>query len=208
PSSNRYKQAKKGGCSSPPLAFFKWGMTGSHTATLTGHAIGILGVCLVVSTSMLGQRREERRVGIEFGLLTPQVGLENGALGQEIILETISDIIVDGQVVIPARSKITGHVTEVSAKGKDAGDAALALVLDKAVRTDGTRFDLQAIIAAVAAPNDDSLASDPTYGMMRSNEPKMAARPSSTASSGELSASSKATSTAAVATAELKGAID
>jgi len=182
-------------------------MTGSHT-TITGHAIGILGVCLIVSISILGQRREQQQVTIAFALLTTQVELKTAAPGQEIILETISDIIVDRLVLIPAHSKITGHVTQVSAKGKNAGGAALALVLDKIVRTDGTKFDLQAIIAAVAAPNDDSLASDPTYGMMRSNEPKMSARPSSTASSGELSAGSKASSTAAVATAELKGAID
>src|SRR2546426_6599318 len=45
--------------------------------------------------------------------------------------------------------------------------------------------------------------------MMHSNEPKMVgSRASTTASSGELSASSKASSNAAVATANLKGSMD
>ena len=68
---------------------------------------------------------------------------------------------------------------------------------------------MQAIIAAIVAPQDDSLSSDATYEMMHSNEPKMiGGRPSSTSSTGELSASSKASSSAAVATANLKGSMD
>jgi len=182
-------------------------MSGLVKIDFKRRCIEVLTVSLLVSTSFVGQRREHP-VSTVFALLATPVELKTAVPGQEIILETISDVIVDGQVVIPAHSKIAGHFTEVSAKGKNGADVSLALVLDEAVRTDGVKFDLQAIIAAVAAPNDDSLASDPTYGMMRSNEPKMAARPSGAASSGELPASSKASSTAAVATAELKGAID
>jgi len=70
-------------------------------------------------------------------------------------------------------------------------------VIDKAVNKDGREISLQAIIAAIAAPRKDSLATDPTYGMMHSNEPTM--------TSAHVDVTSKASSTAAVATADLKG---
>lgn len=83
------------------------------------------------------------------------------------------------------------------------------MVVDKAIGSDGVEIALLAIIAAVAAPRDSSLTSDPTYGMMHSNEPKMVGvRPSTTAGAGELSPGSKSSSNAAVATANLNGAMD
>src|SRR5207247_4129940 len=77
-------------------------------------------------------------------------------------------------------------------------------------RKDGTETRVQAIIAAVAAPKDGSLSSDATYGMMHSNEPKMTGSGSagSVVGTGTLPPSSKASSTAAVATADLKGRMD
>ena len=141
--------------------------------------------------------------------LTKSLELKSATVGQELTLRTLGDVAVNGQVVIPRDSKILGRVTQVTAKGKDGLQSAMAVVIEKAVKKDGAEINLQAIIAAVAAPKDSSLPSDPTYGMMRSNEPKMVGvRPSGSSSSGELSASSKATSTAAVATAELKGRMD
>ena len=59
---------------------------------------------------------------------------------------------------------------------------------------------MQAIIAALAARENDSLSEDPTYGMMHSNEPAQ--------SGANAAAASKASSTASVATANLKGGMD
>ncbi|MFN2491770.1 MAG: hypothetical protein ABR501_02665 [Pyrinomonadaceae bacterium] len=101
-----------------------------------------------------------------------------------------------------------GHVTEVATKGKDGPQSLLAVAIDKAITARGIEIPLQAIIAAVAAPQGNSLTSDPTYGMMHSNEPKMIGSGPGSASTGSLSATSKANSTAAVATAEIKGRMD
>lgn len=124
-------------------------------------------------------------------------------------MRTVNDVVVNGAVVIPKGSKLVGHVSEVVTKGKDEPQSRLEVIIDKAVTTNDAEIPLQAIVAAVAAPQKDSLASDPTYGMMRSNEPKLSgASPGEASRTGDLSSASKASSTAAVATANLKGASD
>jgi hypothetical protein len=101
---------------------------------------------------------------------------------------------------------VIGHVVEIATKGKDSQQSILAIVVDKAVLENGRELPLQAIIAAVAAPQDGALPSDPTYGMMHSNEPKMVASgPTGSARTGDLSASSKVESTAPVVTARING---
>jgi hypothetical protein len=127
---------------------------------------------------------------------------------QEVNLLTIGDVVVGGEVVIPRGSKIACHVAEVITKGKDEPQSALAIIVDKAVTGRGVEIPLQAIVVAVARPTN-SLSSDPTYGMMHSNEPRMAGTsPGGTASAGGMSSSSKTSSTAAVATANIKGRMD
>ena len=166
-------------------------------------------IVFLLSTSLLAQPGDQNRVSTVFAVLPKRLELKSATAGQELMQQTISDVMVNGRVVIPRGSKLVCHVSEVTTKGKDEPQSLLAIVIDKAVVSDRLEIPLQAIIAAVAAPQSGSLASDPTYAMMRSNEPKMvSARPSGAAASGELSASSKASSTAAVATAELKGRMD
>lgn len=168
-----------------------------------------LALIFIFSISLKAQTGDQRQVSTVFTVLTKSIESKNATVQQELTLTTISDVVVRGEVIIPKESKLVGHVMAVSSRGQDSAQTALAIVIDKAVRSDGVEIPVQAIIAAVAAPQDRSLSSDPTYGMMRSNEPKMVgARPSGTASSGELPSNSKAASTAAVATAELKGRMD
>jgi hypothetical protein len=133
-------------------------------------------------------------------VLTSYVESSSATEGQVFTLKTISDVVVDGQLVIPKGSRVLGHVTEAVTKGKDHPQSELWLVIEKAVRRNGSEVPLQAIIAALAAPQNNSLSEDPTYGMMHSNEP---------AQSGVTApAASKASSTASVATANLKGGMD
>jgi hypothetical protein len=155
------------------------------------------------------QTTEQVRVSSVFAVLTKSLDSKTASVGQELTFTTISDVVVHREVIIPRGSSIVAHVTQVATKGKENAQSALAVVVDKSITADKHELPVQAIIAAIAAPRDSSLSADPTYGMMRSNEPKMVgARPSGAANSGELSPSSKATSTAAVATAELKGVAD
>lgn len=142
-------------------------------------------------------------------VLTSSLESRGATAGQEFTLRTLSDVVVDGQLIIPKGSRVLGHVTEAVTKGKDQPQSELWLVLEKAVRRDGSEVPLQGIIAAVAAPQNNSLSEDPTYGMMHSNEPAQSrVGVGAAASSGALSAASKASSTASVATANLKGEMD
>jgi hypothetical protein len=145
---------------------------------------------------------EQAAVSTVFAVVLKRLDTKNASLNQELTLRTITDVILDGVVVIPTGSKVVGHVVEFATKGKESQQSILAIVIDKAMLENGREIPLQAIIAAVAAPEDGALPSDPTYGMMHSNEPKMVA---TGPRAGDLSASSKADSTAAVSTARING---
>ncbi|MFL6210246.1 MAG: hypothetical protein ACJ74W_15425 [Pyrinomonadaceae bacterium] len=148
-------------------------------------------------------------VSTVFAVLTRAVESKSATVGQELILRTLSDVVVDGVVVIPKGARLLGHVKESRVKGQNGGLTALSIVMDRVVNKDESGLPVQAIIAAVAAPRSNSLADDPTYGMMHSLEPNMVGSgTSATTASGQLPANSKAASTATVATAEIKGGAD
>ena len=145
---------------------------------------------------------DQPAVNTVFAVVLKRLDTKNATLNQELTLRTITNVILDGVVVIPTGSTVVGHVVEFATKGKESQQSILAIVIDKAVLENGRVMALQAIIAAVAAPEGGALPSDPTYGMMHSNEPKMVATGSR---AGDLSASSKADSTATVSTARING---
>ena len=170
-------------------------------------------VLMVFSSSLFAQSNDTAPlatpVSTLIGVLTSSLESRSATAGQEFTLKTISDVMVDGQLIIPKGSRVLGFVTEAVTKGKDQSQSELWLVIEKAVRSDGSEVPLQAIIAALAAPENNSLSEDPTYGMMHSNQPTQRINAASAASSGSgLPAASKASSTAAVATANLKGTMD
>ena len=141
-----------------------------------------------------------------FAVLVKRLDIKSASPNQELVLRTVNDVIADGIVVIPSGSRVVGHVVEFATKGKESQQYILAIAIDKAVLESGREIPLQAIIAAVAAPEDGSLTSDPTYGMMHSNEPKMVGSGANGAArTGDLSASSKADSTATLSTARING---
>src|SRR6185295_7585165 len=149
---------------------------------------------------------DQSAVSTVFAVVLKRLDTKNASHNQELTLRTITDVILDGVVVIPTGSTVVGHVVEFATKGKESQQSILAIVIDKAVLENGREIPLQAIIAAVAAPQDHALPSDPTYGMMHSNEPKMVGSgPNGAARTGDLSASSKADSSAAVSTARING---
>ncbi|HEY6122837.1 MAG TPA: hypothetical protein VIV66_22980 [Pyrinomonadaceae bacterium] len=144
-----------------------------------------------------------------YAVLVKAVDTKSANINQEVTLRTVSDLLVNGKVVIPNGSTVVGHLAEFATKGSSSPNSILAIVIDEAIIQTGQKIQLQAIIAAVAVPSKEDLSSDPTYGMMHSNEPKMvASSPISSARSGDLAASSKVTSTATVATATINGAPD
>jgi hypothetical protein len=165
--------------------------------------------CSVLVGSLLTQPSvpaHQPPVNTVFAVVLKRIDTKTATVNQQFTLRTISDLSVDGVSVIPSGSKITGHLVEVASKGKDKTQSTLAIVIDKAVLENGRETSLQAIIAAIAAPEDSALTSDPTYGMMHSNEPKMVGTgPTGAARSGDLAASSKADSSAALGAARING---
>ncbi|HEX6718832.1 MAG TPA: hypothetical protein VF088_17125 [Pyrinomonadaceae bacterium] len=167
------------------------------------------GLSVIVLLILLGQcasATNQPAVSTVFAVLVKRLEIKTASLNQEFTLLTISDVIVDGVNVIPSGSRVVGRVVELATKGKESEQSTLAIVIDKAVLEDGREIALQGIIAAIAAAQDGSLPSDPTYGMMHSNEPKMIGLgPGGGARPGELSPSSKAESTATLNTARVNG---
>lgn len=165
---------------------------------------------LVLSTLSLNAQTSEIQPAVSnvIAVLTKAVETKTAVAGDEIILRSVSDVSIKGEVIIPRGSKLTGRVSEVVTKSKDHPETLLAFSVEKAIRKDGVEIPLQAIVAALAASRRDSLATDPTFGMMHSNEPKMIGGATSTSSSGSLSASSKSSANAAVATANMIGKLD
>ena len=169
-------------------------------------ACGFSILFLLITFEQSSPANNQPPVSTVFAIVVKRIDIKTASVNQEIALRTISDVVVDGIVVIPSGSRVIAHVAEFATKGKESQQSILGIVIDKAVLETGKEFALQAIIAAIAAPQDGTLPSDPTYGMMHSNEPKMvAAGPNGAARAGELSASSKADSTATVSTARING---
>lgn len=170
-----------------------------------------LAIFLIASVATQAQRyttsdgSDQPAVSTIFAVVVKRIETKTAGLDQELTLRTINDVEVDGIVVIPSGSRVVGHIVELATKGKESEQSILAIVIDKAILENGREITLQGIIAAVAAPQDGSLPSDPTYGMMHSNEPKMVGTGPSTARPGELSPSSKVESTATLNSARING---
>ena len=166
-------------------------------------------VLLALFAPALAQETNPQKVTSAYAILTTSVDTKSATEGQELTFRVVADLAVKGVVVIPRESTVYARISEVHAKGKEQSQSALAIVIEKARRPDGIEVPLQAIIAAVAAPKDNSLSSDPTYGMLHSNEPKMSGSGAGSASrTGDLTPSSRASATAAVATAGIKGPME
>ena len=166
---------------------------------------GLSVIVLLMTSYQITSEGNQPAVSTVFAVVVKRIETKSASLNQELTLRTISDVVVDGVVVIPSGSRVVGHVVEVATKSKGSEQSILAIVIDKAVLETGKEITLQGIIAAVAAPRDGSLPSDPTYGMLHSNEPKMVGTGPSSARPGELSPSSKADSTATLGTARING---
>jgi hypothetical protein len=171
--------------------------------------LAILAAILLCTTVTFGQTSNTQpQVSNLIAVLNKPIETKTAKAGDELTLRAISDLFVEGDLVIGRGSQLTGHIVEVANKDKDNPASVLAFSLEKVTLKNGTEVPLQAIVAALAAPRKDSLSTDPTFGMMHSNEPKMIGGANSAATSGNLSASSKSSANAAVATANLTGKLD
>jgi hypothetical protein len=74
----------------------------------------------------------------------------------------------DDRTIVPRGTRIEGHITQSSVRGKGAEESALGIQFDKAVLKDGGEIPLNVIIQALAAPVSFAAPADlgtaPTMG--------------------------------------------
>jgi hypothetical protein len=68
----------------------------------------------------------------------------------------------DGRIIVPKGAKLTGHVTQASARSAGQTDSTLGLTLEKAMLKNGQEIPLNVAIQAIAAPASGAEANQPT----------------------------------------------
>src|ERR1051326_4536909 len=96
---------------------------------------------VLIAMPALGQTGEATKISSGFALFVEALDTKTAKEGQEVQLQTVGNVTVNGRIIIPEKSKIIGHVTQVTTSGKDQTQSAVAIVIDKAVRTDGISID-------------------------------------------------------------------
>ena len=83
-------------------------------------AYKLLAVSFLLSASLMAQTGNSPPVSSVFAVLINSLESKKATAGQELILRTVSDVVVDGEIVIPRDSKMLGHITQVINKEKTA----------------------------------------------------------------------------------------
>lgn len=78
--------------------------------------------------------------------------------GDTVNARTATDLkTTDGRTILPKGTKITGHVTQASARNAGQPDSSLGLIFDKAILKSGQEIPLNAGVQAVGAPPSNTL---------------------------------------------------
>ena len=100
--------------------------------------------------------------------------------GEPVMAKVSQDLVSKGQVVIPAGSKITGHVTQAQAHKGDTA-SQLGIAFDQIALKNGTQIPFHASIQALAPPPQN-----PALGSGGGNEPMSEAGPSGGGNTGGM----------------------
>jgi hypothetical protein len=73
-------------------------------------------------------------------------------VGDAVTARTTEAVKEEGKVVLPKGSKLMGHLTRVSARGKGDGDSTLGVQFDRAELKGGQEMAVQLTLQAIAAP--------------------------------------------------------
>lgn len=121
-------------------------------------------------------------------VLTKSIDSRKAKEGDEVTAKTTTDLKAEGQRTIPKGTKLVGHVTKASAKGKGDSDSSLGIIFDRAEVAKGREVPIHAVIQAVAATssnssmamNEDQMGS----GTMGNSSPNVAQSTSASGGSG------------------------
>jgi hypothetical protein len=83
--------------------------------------------------------------------------------GDPVNAKIAQDLLSNGKIVIPRDTKLVGHVTEATAKGKGEPGSTLGVAFDKMILKGGRELPISATIQALAKPQQQasSLANEP-----------------------------------------------
>ena len=83
--------------------------------------------------------------------LNSSVDSKKAKQGDEVTAHTTEAIKSQGKTVVPKGSKLVGHVTRASARGRGDADSALGIAFDKAILKGGEEIPLNGSIQALAS---------------------------------------------------------
>ncbi len=83
--------------------------------------------------------------------LSAPVDSKKAKPGDEVTARTTESLKSQGKTVVPKGSKLVGHVTRASARGKGDADSALGIAFDKAILKNGQEIALNGSIEALAS---------------------------------------------------------
>jgi hypothetical protein len=89
-------------------------------------------------------------------VLNAPVDSKKAKPGDEVTARTTEAVKADGKTVIPKGTKLVGHVTQASARGKGEAESSLGVVFDKALLKNGQQMPVNAGIQALAAAQTNS----------------------------------------------------
>jgi hypothetical protein len=84
-------------------------------------------------------------------VLNAPVDSKKAKAGDEVTARTTEAVKADGKTVIPKGTKLVGHVTQASARGKGEAESSLGVVFDRAILKNGQEMPVNAGIQALAA---------------------------------------------------------
>jgi len=87
--------------------------------------------------------------------------------GDPVTAKTAVDMLSGGTVIVPRDSKIVGHVTQATSRGKGESESTLGIIFDRLILKNGDQIPLQAVVQAVGAP-----ITSRTAAMSEDNNPR------------------------------------
>lgn len=98
--------------------------------------------------------------------LMKPIDAEQSKPGDEVDAKTSAAVKSGGRVVVPAGTKLVGHIAQVKAKSEDERTSTVLVSFDKAIMKSGAEVPLRAAIASIARPQASASPTDAMPGDM------------------------------------------
>jgi hypothetical protein len=97
--------------------------------------------------------------------LTDSLNAKKLKPGDRVKAQVAQDVLAHGRIVIPAESKLLGHITEATPRDTENGESRLGIVFDKVVLKHHEEMNFQGVVHAVSPPVPRKSRIDEPSGM-------------------------------------------